>query len=104
MTDIAKHFIDAIEFLDAGKSTFEKDGTRTLVFCAAGVNQSVILVIAYLMKANQWTLEKSFELIKEKRPCVNPAASFIGQLSVFEQKLFDGKTVFTLKTMKRKSF
>ena len=62
-----------------------------MIFCAAGVNQSVILVIAYMMKVNKWNLDKSYNYIKEKRNCINPASSFVGQLSVFEQKLFDGK-------------
>eukprot|EP01080_Neovahlkampfia_damariscottae_P000916 gene916-9825_t len=88
--DISKHFSEAIECLEYSKKSYEKDSKRCLVFCAAGVNQSVILVIAYLMKVNSWNLEKCYNFIKEKRSCINPASSWIGQLSIFEQKLFNG--------------
>eukprot|EP00345_Euplotes_harpa_P004067 CAMPEP_0168331516 /NCGR_PEP_ID=MMETSP0213-20121227/8380_1 /TAXON_ID=151035 /ORGANISM="Euplotes harpa, Strain FSP1.4" /LENGTH=86 /DNA_ID=CAMNT_0008335307 /DNA_START=185 /DNA_END=445 /DNA_ORIENTATION=- len=67
-SNIKKHFYTCIKFID---SALEAD-EHVLVHCAAGVSRSPTMVIAYLMHKNQWTFEKAFAFVKNKRSCVDP--------------------------------
>jgi hypothetical protein len=52
---------------------------------------SVTIVVAYLMKKYQMSLESALSLVRSKRPQVAPNEGFISQLEKF-QKSFQGKT------------
>jgi len=52
---------------------------------------SVTIVVAYLMKKYQMSLESALSLVRSKRPQVAPNEGFISQLENF-QKSLQGKT------------
>lgn len=64
----------------------KKEG-KTVVHCMAGVSRSSTLVIAYLMREENLSLNEAFNLVKQKRPIANPNDGFWHQLEEFEQQL-----------------
>lgn len=49
-----------------------------------GKSRSASVVIAYVMKAYNWSLAKSLEFVKKKRNCINPNDGFMKQLTVYQ--------------------
>jgi protein phosphatase slingshot len=49
-----------------------------------GVSRSASVVIAYAMKAYNWDFKEAFEYVKQKRSCIKPNSSFIGQLETYQ--------------------
>jgi hypothetical protein len=56
----------------------------------ASVSRSPTIVISYIMKKNEWSLTKAYDYVKMKRVFIQPNIGFISQLSLYEQKLFNG--------------
>jgi predicted small secreted protein len=52
---------------------------------------SVTIVVAYLMKKHQMSLESALSIVRSKRPQVAPNEGFISQLKNFDKSL-QGKT------------
>jgi len=61
-----------------------EEGTKVLVHCKMGISRSASVVIAYVMKAKNWNLTKSFAFVKNKRNCIKPNENFLKQLEVYE--------------------
>ena len=61
-----------------------KKNEAVLVHCAAGVNRSATVVIAYLMRSRKLTVAEALRELKKVRPRVNPNSSFLQQLEGFE--------------------
>lgn len=95
--DISKHFGEAFEFIEKGRAE-----TNVLVHCYAGVSRSVSLVVAYLMRANKWTLNRALEFVRKKRLGVQPNQGFMSQLKRFEGENFGILKVDEPKKMERK--
>ena len=55
-------------------------GNKVLVHCQGGISRSPTLVIAYLVQKKNLTLGNSFELVREKRPIIDPNEGFLYQL------------------------
>lgn len=75
-TDLSE-FVEAS--IDVIESVRERCG-RVLVHCNAGVSRSATVCIAYLMKFKELTFVEAYDLIKSKRPCVQPNVGFMRQL------------------------
>jgi dual specificity MAP kinase phosphatase len=75
-----------LEYLDSSNQ-FIEEAERVFVHCAAGVNRSPAIVIAYLMKKNLWTYEESFAFVKARRAKANKQSNFMKQLLEYEQTL-----------------
>ena len=58
------------------------------VHCHAGVSRSTTMIIAYLMKYKNMSLESALMLCRKKRPMVNPNSGFMEQLRDYEQELY----------------
>ncbi|CAK5076878.1 unnamed protein product [Meloidogyne enterolobii] len=56
-----------------------------LVHCESGISRSVTIIIAFLMKKNNWSYLNSFNFLKEKHSIAGPNNSFIKQLELFEK-------------------
>jgi protein-tyrosine phosphatase len=60
---------------------------NVLVHCAAGMSRSATLVLAYLMIENRWSYNEAYQLVKSKRPIIEPNSGFVKQLKGLEYKL-----------------
>lgn len=66
----------AFTFINEGK----KANGKILVHCNAGISRAPTLVIAYLMKEENLSLEQAWEKVKSGRPLIRPNAGFVKQL------------------------
>ncbi|XP_071691856.1 protein-tyrosine-phosphatase IBR5-like [Rutidosis leptorrhynchoides] len=76
-------FDDAVEYLEQ----CEKDKARVLVHCMSGKNRSPAIVMAYLMKSRRWSLDQSYQWVKERRPPVDLNPGVMQQLQEYAQKI-----------------
>lgn len=76
-------FDDAVQFLEQ----CEKDKARVLVHCMSGKNRSPAIVMAYLMKSRRWTLDQSYQWVKERRPSVDLNPGILQQLQEYTQNI-----------------
>ncbi|XP_071716804.1 protein-tyrosine-phosphatase IBR5-like [Rutidosis leptorrhynchoides] len=76
-------FDDAVEYLEQ----CEKDKARVLVHCMSGKNRSPAVVMAYLMKSRKWTLDQSYQWVKERRLPVDLNPGVMQQLQEYAQKV-----------------
>jgi len=74
---------ESCDFIDG--ALVRKEG-KALVHCVAGINRSATIVIAWLMRANKWSLLSALTYVKRKRDSIYPAA-YLGQLVEWEQRL-----------------
>lgn len=59
---VERYFNKAFEFIDEARKS-----SNILVHCETGNNQSVVIVIAYLIRKYRYSLTQTFTLIKTKR-------------------------------------
>merc|ERR1712110_366077 len=81
-SNIQLYFNDCIDFINKNI----KNG-KVLVHCDAGISRSATIVIAYLMKTNNWSWREACDFVQERRSCIAPNFSFIGQLLNFESTM-----------------
>jgi hypothetical protein len=62
----------------------EPSDGNILIHCAHGRSRSVCVILYYLMKKHNYSLEKSLELVKEKRPIIHPSPNYIKLLSTYD--------------------
>jgi protein phosphatase slingshot len=82
-TDLMKEFDRANKFIQEAK----EQGSCCLVHCKMGVSRSASIVLAYLMKENNWTFEQAYQFAKQRRACINPNDGFRQQLKTYESIL-----------------
>lgn len=79
-TDLLAHWNDTYNFIVKAK----KNHSKCLVHCKMGVSRSASTVIAYAMKEYGWSLEKSYNFVKQKRSITRPNSGFMKQLAEYE--------------------
>lgn len=79
-TDMLQHWDKTYRYI----WTAMKEGSKVLVHCKMGISRSASVVIAYVMKAKNWSLAKSLDFVKGKRSCVKPNENFLKQLEVYQ--------------------
>ncbi|KAH9946860.1 hypothetical protein B0H21DRAFT_778859 [Amylocystis lapponica] len=82
--DVLAHLVSAILFVEA---ELEK-GRGVLVHCQAGLSRSVTIVAAYLMYSLNIDTDAALEMIRQKRPNVQPNNGFMEQLEIFHEASF----------------
>jgi len=82
--EILPYFEECFNFID---NALEQNGA-VLVHCAAGISRSPSFVIGYLMRKRRMSFEDAFQLVKSKRPIIEPNYGFIHQLQLFEKMNF----------------
>lgn len=75
--------------------------TNVLIHCMMGVSRSASLVIWYLMTRGNLTLTEAYNLVKQKRPIINPNRGFVEQLKALETKLNQKKLAKLAKSNKK---
>jgi len=81
--DIGAHFTTAIDYINRAIDA----GGKVLVHCFAGISRSASIVIAYLIKERQMTLEQATAFVKTRRHQIDPNLSFIGALTKYERQI-----------------
>ena len=66
----------------------QERNASVLVHCQAGISRSATMVIAFLMKNKELTLNDAYKLVKEKRPVISPNLNFMGSLLKYEKTSF----------------
>lgn len=91
-----KQHDDASVHFEASSSFIEghlKRGNSVLVHCAGGVSRSATIVIAFVMKCWDLTLDESFHLVRRCRPVIGCNAGFMNQLLDYEKRLYGTETM-----------
>lgn len=82
-TNLLKHWDNTYKYITRAK----KEGSKVLVHCKMGVSRSASVVIAYAMKAYNWTFAQALKHVKKKRNCIKPNKSFLSQLETYQGML-----------------
>ena len=83
---------DCLDFLHKAKRKCESNkGSRVLVYSYFGLSRSASVCVAHLMKEEGWTLQKSWNHLKQQHPSAKPNDGFLLQLLEYERQLHDGK-------------
>mmetsp|Transcript_16025 Transcript_16025/g.15745 ORF Transcript_16025/g.15745 Transcript_16025/m.15745 type:complete len:108 (-) Transcript_16025:18-341(-) len=81
--DIKQYFNEGTQYIE----TSIQNGGAILVHCAAGRSRSGAMMTAYSMLRDKIKLEDALNLVKSKRPKVDPNWGFLKQLKEFEEEL-----------------
>ncbi|KAL4489447.1 hypothetical protein ABPG72_002743 [Tetrahymena utriculariae] len=79
--NIINYFEESNEFIHKAIS----NNQNVLVHCFAGVSRSTSLVLAYLMKYQNKTLDEALNITKQARPVIQPNQNFLAQLKKYEE-------------------
>ena len=71
-----------------------KTGEGLLIYSKNGTNRACIIIIIYFMKKYDWSLQKSMEYLKIKKPDMFIPHYFISQLKNYEEKLNNSENSF----------
>ncbi|XP_075233813.1 serine/threonine/tyrosine-interacting protein-like isoform X2 [Lycorma delicatula] len=86
--DIADNLTQSIiPYIIMAKDFIEESllsGGKTLVHGNAGISRSAALVLGYIMQKYGLSLRRAFQVVQQKRFCINPNEGFMAQLSEFE--------------------
>ncbi|UJR20041.1 hypothetical protein I4U23_023175 [Adineta vaga] len=66
---------------------YKEKNEKVLVHCQAGISRSSSIVLAYLIKYHNDSLEQAYKYLLEKRPIVAPNYSFLIQLIRYEKEI-----------------
>ncbi|KNC87803.1 hypothetical protein SARC_00060 [Sphaeroforma arctica JP610] len=91
--DILSVLEESILFIDTAKDS----NGKILVHCVGGISRSVAVILAYLVRTNEVTLDSAYAFMKERKSNISPNISFMGQLLEFskneEQKRESKKSI-----------
>ena len=77
------NFLDkAVSFIEEAKN----NNSNILIHCQLGISRSTSCLIAYLIKAMNYTTMTALQFIKKKRRIVMPNYGFLEQLIKYEKK------------------
>jgi protein-tyrosine phosphatase len=63
-------------------------GESVMVHCQAGVSRSGSIVVAYVMRSNDWHFDQALRYCTVKRPCIWPNPGFEKQLRHWHTRKF----------------
>ncbi|CAN6373975.1 unnamed protein product [Urochloa humidicola] len=81
--NLLDHLEPCLDFIDDGRKV-----GNVLVHCFAGVSRSASIIVAYLMRSEQKSLEEALESLKEISELACPNDGFLDQLRLFEEMGF----------------
>ena len=87
-TDITTVMKECIDFIRRSRHH-----GGVLVHCNKGVSRSVSVVIAYLMKIEEMSLDDAYKLVHSKRDVAKPNDAFMKQLAILEKKYITERVV-----------
>lgn len=72
--DISEYLENAYKYIEENKDK------KILIHCYMGASRSASIVIYYLTKKHNMTIDEAFKFLKEKRPTVNPSKKYAENL------------------------
>ncbi|KAM6154976.1 dual specificity protein phosphatase 12 isoform 2-T2 [Erethizon dorsatum] len=79
-TDLLSHLDRCVAFIGQARA----EGRAVLVHCHAGVSRSVAMVTAFVMKTDQLTFEKAYEILQTLKPEAKMNEGFEWQLKLYQ--------------------
>lgn len=79
-TDLLQYFEAATHFIHEQRA----QGRVVIVHCRAGISRSATLVLAYLMRYENWDLIQAYDYLHARRPIIWPNSGFWAQLRPWE--------------------
>ncbi|XP_064459869.1 protein phosphatase Slingshot homolog 2-like [Ornithodoros turicata] len=79
-TEMLKHWDKTYKYIAQAR----EQGSKVLVHCKMGISRSASVVIAYVMKANDWNLDQALEFVRTRRSCIKPNSGFLKQLETYQ--------------------
>lgn len=95
-TNLLKHWDNTFRYISQAKN----DGSKVLVHCKMGVSRSASVVIAYAMKAYDWSFSQALDHVKKQRNCIKPNKNFLTQLETYQGMLLAMKNKEKLQRSK----
>lgn len=95
-TNLLKHWDNTFRYI----SQAQNDGSKVLVHCKMGVSRSASVVIAYAMKAYDWSFSQAIDYVKKHRNCIKPNKNFLTQLETYQGMLLAMKNKEKLQRSK----
>lgn len=90
--NLRQFFEEACEFIDRAGENKQK----VLVHCQAGISRSPTIVIAYLMKKLNKSMNDAYNLVSDKRKIIGPNLLFMSQLSDYDDELAQARKTISL--------
>ncbi|XP_014251184.1 serine/threonine/tyrosine-interacting protein B-like [Cimex lectularius] len=78
--NIIQHFVTVRDFINE----ILESGGKVLVHGNAGISRSAALVLAYVMEKYGLEFKKAYDLVQQRRFCINPNVGFMFQLEEYE--------------------
>lgn len=85
-SSIMKHFDDALEFIEA-----KLTDKNVLVHCHMGISRSASMVLAFLMKNFDMSLDEAYQHTVGIRDTIEPNKTFWNELKKYEAQLKQNK-------------
>eukprot|EP00117_Sycon_ciliatum_P043561 scpid66813/ scgid31525/ Dual specificity protein phosphatase 2; Dual specificity protein phosphatase PAC-1 len=82
------HFEDCANLIESVGNC----GGKILVHCYAGISRSATVCIAYIMKFRKLSFNDARIFVRQRRACIEPNVSFMGQLLAYQEKLQNGQS------------
>lgn len=95
-TNLLKYWDNTFKYISQAKN----EGSKVLVHCKMGVSRSASVVIAYAMKAYDWSFTDALEHVKNNRNCIKPNKNFLNQLETYQGMLMAMKNKEKLQRSK----
>jgi len=80
---IEEWFDQGVEFI---RKSVEEEGLNTLVHCQEGRSRSTSMVVCYLIRYQNMTVDSALASIGARRPMVQPNEGFLKKLRVYESE------------------
>ena len=90
---IDTHSSDIAQYFDTTHDFLENLESKVLVHCQCGVSRSASIVIAHLIKKNNWDYDKAYRFVRRHRKIIGPNRGFVEQL-----RRYAGETTFSSKS------
>lgn len=78
--DHNSNLVDDLYQLTSLIESRSRQGKKILIHCQCGVSRSASLVVAYVMKKQNWDLNTAYNYVKKQSPSINPNMSLMFQL------------------------
>ena len=79
----SQNFLKSLKFID----TALQKGDSVLVHSVRGQCRACCVILGYLIHKYNWSLEKSFEFLRSRRPDIDIRPNFLKQLMNFEETI-----------------